>query len=610
MMRRFKWDVVEPVDLLASPWTSFHPEDSSPLLQELIAARALTAHFQPIFSAKDGAVFGCEALARVDPKFAPQGIAPLFASAREHGLVAPLDRLCRQAALECAAVQEFAARSERLFVNVCPETLMEEGGEPVAALVERLGLPRERIIFEVTEESAVQDYDLFARAIAFYRDQGFQIAIDDFGVGYGGLKMLAVIEPDYVKIDRHFIKDIERANVRRNLVDAIATVCHRLGIKVVAEGVENEADASVLLDMGVEFLQGFGLARPTPLWPEDGVRVALPRASCSVVSSLDHIFIGDIARPMISLPPSAPMSEARRLFIDNAALTSLPLVHEECCTGMLHRRIFFEQQLSGPFGYGTALSTHRSVLELSQNAPFVCVEASETLEDVARSLQHRHLDSRSDDICVTSNGKYRGTVSVSALLEAIMQRSLLMARGSNPLSGLPGNEALHHEIEKRIAQMMHFDVCYLDIDHFKPFNDVYGFDKGDTALHHLVNSITRALAQSGDADDFAGHIGGDDFIVLTRPQRSISLCREIIADFEAALPQLHGETDFAAGSYQATNRRGQSEIFSLMALSIGIVSTEVNHFDSVAELASMASEVKKAAKSQCGSSVVRDQRLA
>ncbi len=605
MNRRFKWNVVDQ----AEPVAFLHPEDSSSLLQELIAARALTTHFQPIFSAKDGTVFGCEALARVDPKFAPQGIAPLFGAAREHGLVAPLDRLCRQAALECAASQDFGARSERLFVNVCPETLMDEGGEPVAALVERLGLPRERIIFEVTEESAVQDYDLFARAIAFYRDQGFQIAIDDFGVGYGGLKMLAVIEPEYVKIDRHFIKDIERANVRRNLVDAIATVCHRLGIKVVAEGVENAADAAVLMEMGVEFLQGYGLARPAALWPPGGTQVPLPRACRSVVSSSDHTFIGDIARPVVSLPPSVPMSEARRLFIGDSALLSLPIIEKECCAGMLHRRTFFEQQLSGPFGYGAALSTHRSVLELSQNVPFVCVEASETLEDVARSLQLRHLDSRSDDICVTSNGKYRGTVGVSALLEAIMQRSLLLARGANPLSGLPGNEALHHEIEKRITQMMHFDVCYLDIDHFKPFNDAYGFDKGDAALHRLVDSIKRALAKEGGADDFAGHIGGDDFIVLTRPQHSLILCREIIAGFEAALPELHGEADFAIGSYQATNRRGQSEKFPLMALSIGIVSTEVNHFDSVAELASLASEVKKLAKNQWGSSVVRDRRL-
>jgi GGDEF domain-containing protein len=239
----------------------------------------------------------------------------------------------------------------------------------------------------------------------------------------------------------------------------------------------------------------------------------------------------------------------------------------------------------------------------------VVVEATETLEDVSHSLRHRYLDSRSDDICITSNGKYRGTVAVSALLDAITQRSLNLARGANPLSGLPGNEAIHREIGKRIAQMMHFDVCYLDIDYFKPFNDAYGFDRGDAALRHLVEVISDVFSLDPDSADFAGHLGGDDFILITRPQRSLPLCREIIARFSAVLPELHGPTDFARGNYQAVSRRGETEVFPLMALSIGIVSTEVNHFDSVAELASIASEVKKAAKSQSGSSIVRDRRL-
>jgi EAL domain-containing protein (putative c-di-GMP-specific phosphodiesterase class I) len=338
MATRYKWDVARKVeDLFEAP-----PLDFEPQLAQLIQSRALTAHFQPIFSARNGSVYGCEALARVDNRFAPHGIAPLFATAREQGLVAPLDRMCRQAALECALRQGFAARSERLFINVCPETLMDSGGEPVMELIERLGVPRDRIIFEITEESAVQDYNLFARSVTFYRELGFQIAIDDFGVGYGGLKMLAVIEPDYVKIDRHFTQDIERAIVRRNLVDAIATVCHRLGIKVVAEGIENDADAAVLIEMGVEFLQGFGLARPAAQWPEPETYVPLPRASCAVVSNLEHTFIGDIARSTPTLPYSALMAEARRLFIENPALMSLPLLDGERCTGMLHRGSFFE----------------------------------------------------------------------------------------------------------------------------------------------------------------------------------------------------------------------------------------------------------------------------
>jgi diguanylate cyclase (GGDEF)-like protein len=486
---------------------------------------------------------------------------------------------------------------------------MDEERVPVAELVAQLGIPLDKIVFEITEESAVSDYDLFARAVAFYRDQGFQIAIDDFGVGYGGLKMLAVIEPDFVKIDRHFIHNIERVVVRRNLVDSIATACHRLGIKVIAEGIENDADAAVLLDMGVEFLQGFGLARPDSDWPHPKTSISLPQPARRAFEFDDKTFIGDIVHESVTLPPDAPMSQARAIFMDDPGLVSLPIVDGELCVGMLHRKTFFEKQLSGPFGFGTALSTYKSVLELSGSDPFVMVEARETLEDVVKMLRGRQMNARYDDICVSSNGKYRGTVAMSALLDAVTERSLSLARGSNPLSGLPGNDVIRREIEKRIAKLMHFDVCYIDIDNFKPFNDTYGFNSGDMALRKLSTDICEVLREMSHTDGFAGHIGGDDFLLITRPTHSEEMCRRIVARFESALRTLHGAQDYEAGFYQAPNRNGELETYPLMSLSIGIVSTEVQFFDSVAELSSVASEVKKAAKKRPGSSIVRDRRM-
>lgn len=604
LSNRIKWDVLSAEE--TGDEGAFRPDAWA--LQELLRSEALSAHFQPIFSARDGRVYACEALARVDAAQFPGGPGPLFASAREEGMIAALDRLCCQKALECAAAQGVAAREERLFINVCPQTLMDKNVMPAAHWMAAWGVPLDKVVFELTEECAVTDYELFARAVAFYRNQGFQIAIDDFGVGYGGLKMLALIEPEFVKIDRHFIHQIDRAVVRRNLVDSIATACHRLGVKVIAEGVETEAEIEVLLGMGIEFLQGFGLARPTASWPAPKTVASLPRLHTPTTELCDATFIGDIARPAPTLPPSAPMTEARRLFIGNAGLVSLPIIEGDRCIAMLGRKAFFENQLSGPFGYGSALAAYKTVLELSNGEGFICVEGNQTLEDVAKLLRGRALDTRYDDVCVSSNGKYQGTVAVSALLEAMTERSLHLARGANPLSGLPGNEAIHREIEKRIAQMMHFDACYIDIDHFKPFNDSYGFSSGDAVLHHLSNCIVDAIGGMGSANDFAGHIGGDDFLLVTRPAHSVDVCRAIIAGFESALPEFHG-ADFKAGCYSAINRSGERETLPLLALSIGIVSTEVQFFSSVAELSSVASEVKKAAKARRGSSIVRDRRL-
>ncbi len=156
---------------------------------------------------------------------------------------------------------------------------------------------------------------------------------------------------------------------------------------------------------------------------------------------------------------------------------------------------------------------------------------------------------------------------------------------------------------------MHFDVCYIDIDHFKPYNDHYGFGQGDMVIKTVAEIIKSTLAASGDDLCFAGHIGGDDFITITRPQHSLSVSKSIITDFERQLPVFHGEDDFRSRIYQSKNRKGEIESFNLLALSIGIVSTEVFNVQSFAQLSSLATEVKKAAKMQSGSSIVRDKRL-
>jgi GGDEF domain-containing protein len=125
----------------------------------------------------------------------------------------------------------------------------------------------------------------------------------------------------------------------------------------------------------------------------------------------------------------------------------------------------------------------------------------------------------------------------------------------------------------------------------------------------LAVIITRVLSVQGSASfNFGGHIGGDDFIVVTRPQDSLPLAEKISAEFEALLPEFHGPDDFRTGMYSAKNRRGVSEDFGLLSLSIGIVSTEVYRIESYPQLASLATDIKKIAKMQPGFSIVRDRR--
>ena len=237
--------------------------------------------------------------------------------------------------------------------------------------------------------------------------------------------------------------------------------------------------------------------------------------------------MGEIAQKVEPISPSESVSEAFHRFSNMPELRGLPVVADDRVMGMMHRQRFLENQILGRYGYGFALNTHKKVENLMERQ-FFMVEAAATIQDVAQMIQIRKNDFLYDDICVTKNGKYLGIVSVMSILDAITEKSLQLARGANPLSGLPGNEFIQREIEKRLSQKMHFDICYLDMDHFKPFNDHYGFERGDTVIKALAQILRDFIETEKDKFNFVGHIGGDDFIMILRPKISLPVCETII----------------------------------------------------------------------------------
>lgn len=467
---------------------------------------------------------------------------------------------------------------------------------------------------EITEESAVKDYSLFNKAIERYRDKGYKIAIDYFGSGYGGLKMLSMIKPDFVKIDRYFISNIDRALVKFNLVDCITTACHRIGIDVIAEGIQREEELKTVLNMGIEFLQGYYLGKPAPELNRDNAAIPVShpvsygkKSSCYITDG-EQCFIGDIAKKVQPIPPSADIMVALNRYIKDPELRGLPVVEGDRVMGILRRDRFLENQILRKHGYGIALNAYRNIFHLMEQ-PSLMVEANTIMEDAAQRIHLRKAEFLYDDICVTKTGKYYGTVAVNVLFEAITERNLILARGANPLTGLPGNESIQREINKRLFQNIHFDVCYIDLDNFKPYNDHYGFEKGDCVIKNLASVIQKAISDMAYNSGFAGHIGGDDFILIVAPQVSIPICENIISNFKENLMEFHGVEDYKMGFYSSKNRRGEEERFELLSISMGIVSTEAHKIESYAHLASIATEIKKAAKMQKGSSIVRDRRV-
>lgn len=309
-------------------------------------------------------------------------------------------------------------------------------------------------------------------------------------------------------------------------------------------------------------------------------------------ASILDISIGDIAIKIEPLKKLTSIMDCFLIFMKNEKISLIPVIENDIVIGQVQRNRFLENTVLGRFGYGIHLNAKKCICEVMEK-PTHIIDYHATLEEAAMIVQKRELKNIYDDIIVSKNGEYHGVVPINVLLEAITQRSLIIARDSNPLTGLPGNWAIQREIERRINADIKFDVCYIDINHFKPYNDYYGFEKGDKILSTLGN-ILRDITEPYP-EKFIGHIGGDDFILITPHNISHEACEKIIKSFEDFLPLFHGE-DFIRGYYVSKNRKDEEEVFRLLSLTCAIVSNDRRNIFSFAHLASIASEVKAEAK--------------
>ena len=179
---------------------------------------------------------------------------------------------------------------------------------------------------------------------------------------------------------------------------------------------------------------------------------------------------------------------------------------------------------------------------------------------------------------------------------------------ANPLTGLPGNMTISLEAERRLQQRMPFAFAYLDIDHFKSYNDTYGFVRGDEVLRMTARIVVNSVRALESTDTYVGHVGGDDFVFMSPSNLIVPACRRICSDFDLIVRNFYDAQDRKNGFIRSTDRQGNPRTFPLMTISIGVVDTEVTQVSHVAELMARVVEVKSYAKRMEGSAYLIDRR--
>ncbi|MBL8913493.1 MAG: diguanylate cyclase, partial [Archangium sp.] len=195
-------------------------------------------------------------------------------------------------------------------------------------------------------------------------------------------------------------------------------------------------------------------------------------------------------------------------------------------------------------------------------------------------------------------------LELGARVESVLRRRT--TDNASPTTQLPGSAAIEREVQRRIGDAAAFAFCYLDLDNLKAFNDFYGFAKADGVVRQTADILREVVTQFGDGSEFVGHVAGDDFVFIVRPEQVDGICRRIIESFDRIIPLYYERTDRERGYIEAEDRYGNRRRFPIMSVSIAAVMTDgtVDH----PELARQAAELKKRAKAITGSVVLRSDK--
>ncbi len=305
------------------------------------------------------------------------------------------------------------------------------------------------------------------------------------------------------------------------------------------------------------------------------------------------ITIGELAAPIPVYESSTPVSIIARMFERDPKAQGVVIVEGRRPVGILMKERL-HQLLAGQFGL--PLYWSRPVSRVMDSEPLI-VDSELPVEQVSQMAMAREFDKLYDVVTITKRDELAGVASIRSILEAITKLRTEAARGANPLTGLPGNEGIGREMQRRIRAAKPFAVIYADLDYFKWYNDRFGYRKGDEMIRYTAEVLRQVLAFSGEKDDFVGHIGGDDYIVMTEAEDADTICRHIIWRFDGGIKALYDGTQIK----QVTERNGQAVDREGVTISLSLMTWDGRAQVTPEVFSERAAHLKKQAKARAGS---------
>ena len=553
--------------------------------------------FQPIIYAQSGKLYAVEALLR-NVQDIPNitTIDDLFDLVFSNDYLYEFDLLLRE-----KAIKKFAninIPNLKLFYNLDNRIIYNKNYSSgnTQKILTKYNLSKDKIIFELSEKGTSIEQNALSTMLQRYKQSGYSIAIDDFGIGVSGLKLLYFSEANIIKIDRFFISNIDQDSKKKLFCSSIIDMAHIMGMQVIAEGVETQKEFYTCKDIGADFIQGFLVQKPTknineikPIY-NDISNLILDDKREDQNKFIDEQFIDKIE----PLPVNSSLYDIILHFKKNTEHNFVPIVDEfKYFLGIIYesdiKKISYSQ-----YGLSLAQNQNFSTTLLKYLKPALSVEISWGIDKILEMYNLNFQNSLG--IFITNSDKYLGFINLNSLLTMSYKRNIEIATNQSPLTKLPGN----NQIEKFIAnsfrniQINTTHIIYFDFNDFKPFNDIYGFRQGDRAI--LI--FSELLQKRYPKNSFIAHIGGDDFFVGLTDfafEDVFELTLDVQNEFKYSAKNLYSNEDKELGYIVSKDRFGTTRNFNLLSVSCAIV--EINCKSNILNFDDTLNIMKKESKS-------------
>ncbi len=566
------------------------------------AAKVVDYAFQPIVNISTGKVVAYEALLRHWDKAGFESIDHFFNAAYEDQVLHRIDLILREKALRKFTRAELHEHA-RLFYNIDSriiEMYDYRSGE-TARIMEELGLSKNIITFEISEKYEFKSFVEIKSIFNLYQQQGFQISLDDFGIGFSGLKLLYHSEPEYIKIDRFFITDVFKDTKKRLFVTNIINIAHSIGAIVIAEGVETKEEFYMCKEIGCDCVQGFYVAHPETQTD----KLKKQYESIKELAKNDKRTKGDkgvlkkYLKQVESIRLDTKMEEIFEIFKSSNYSHVVVVDDLNRAVGILQEKNL-RKYIYNP--YGNSLLANKKIGEKLGDFVTEC-SSVEINTDIAKIIKAFSFNNKAGGVIVTKNFEYHGFIDAKNILEYLSQKDIVDARNQNPLSKLPGNKNVEEfmlaRVEEHTGQVL---FTYFDFNDFKPYNDTYGFRNGDRVILLFADILRRRFKKS---NYFIGHIGGDDFFmgcVLGDDHGFETAAADVaitVERFEKDVESFYETKDKERGYIEAKDRIGRSGRFPLLSVSAASLTVDFDRLKGKIDeddIATLMTSLKKCAK--------------